>query len=115
MHDPMSVIFEVRYPWGRPSPRTVRVYRAVFLTVWHRDKGGVDGACPNWRRKKYHVHHYRFQLHPWQRLRHRFERCAVCGQRMGRAARLSVGREGDKVQHFECAGVQVAQEGEKPR
>lgn len=51
MHDPMTVAFEIRYPWAE-SRRTlksgrIRVYRAPFVTVWHVDPetDGSDDSC----------------------------------------------------------------------
>src|SRR5438045_1892516 len=50
MHDPMSVAFEIRYPWrAYKNPRTEweRGYRSSFITIWHVDpeKGGSDDSC----------------------------------------------------------------------
>lgn len=44
MHDPMTVAFELRYPWKRgkfPDP---------FITIWHVDPevGGDDDSCDWW-------------------------------------------------------------------
>ena len=61
MHDPMTVAFEIKYPWRahrrrRADPGCLanpklaefeRSYRAPFLTIWHVDpeRGGSDDSC----------------------------------------------------------------------
>lgn len=68
MHDPMTVAFEIRYPWRKHKawPRGVDKweqltpeqqrgrrpvlrsgYRESFITIWHVDpeKGGGDNSC----------------------------------------------------------------------
>lgn len=50
MHDPMTVAFEIRYPWrAHATPRNdfERTYRRPLITVWHRDPcvGGDDDSC----------------------------------------------------------------------
>lgn len=50
MHDPMTVAFEIRYPWRAhrdPKNDFEREYRESFITVWHRDpeKNGDDDSC----------------------------------------------------------------------
>lgn len=36
---------------------------------------------PWWRHARWHVHHWRIQVHPWQKLRRwLFERCSKCGK-----------------------------------
>lgn len=52
MHDPMTVAFEIRYPW-RAYPRAQRTtefnrtYRNSFITIWHVDPecDGSDDSC----------------------------------------------------------------------
>jgi len=49
MHDPLTVAFEIKYPWrkygNKAKPTFDRKYRAPFITIWHKDpcKSG------NWR------------------------------------------------------------------
>jgi hypothetical protein len=51
MHDPMTVAFEIRYPWKKYGKRGrtefERNYREPFITVWHVDpeKDGSDDSC----------------------------------------------------------------------
>lgn len=62
MHDPMSVAFEIRYPWraytkaeraARPDSEFTQTYRAAFITVWHVDpeRRGDDDSCDWFNRK----------------------------------------------------------------
>lgn len=50
MHDPMTVAFEIRYPWKaykNPRNEFEKNYRSSFITIWHVDpeKGGSDDSC----------------------------------------------------------------------
>lgn len=52
MHDPMTVAFEIRYPWkAYPASKArgefERNYRRSFITIWHVDpeKDGSDDSC----------------------------------------------------------------------
>lgn len=51
MHDPLSVAFEIRYPWYKHRPGKEKCfpkgYRESFITIWHRDpeKDGSDNSC----------------------------------------------------------------------
>jgi hypothetical protein len=57
MHDPMTVAFEIRYPWKKYGPEArnefERNYRESFITIWHVDpeKDGSDDSCRWFRRK----------------------------------------------------------------
>lgn len=51
MHDPMTVAFEIKYPWVK-SRHTMKdgselVYREAFITIWHVDpeSDGSDDSC----------------------------------------------------------------------
>lgn len=88
MYDPLTVAFEIRYPWKSRS-EIPGGYRRVFITIWHVDpeKGGDEASC--WRDKtfgwqgwRFHFWHWRLQIHPIQNLkRWLFSRCAGCGKR----------------------------------
>lgn len=45
MHDPYTVAFEIRSPIRRPMRGFPDGYRECWVTIWHRDRRGVDGAC----------------------------------------------------------------------
>lgn len=57
MHDPMTVAFEIKYPWRDTSHGTTKLfpngYRRSFITVWHVDPetDGSDDSC-GWSRPK---------------------------------------------------------------
>lgn len=97
-------------PWWRPkaySPRIAgRMYQwRRFITVWHIEpsNGDTTPPCgsPRWR---WHLHHCRLQVHPWQHFRDRFVRCAECGRRMNTAQRFSY-MSSDQVWHQECMAL----------
>lgn len=121
MHDPLTVAFEIRWPWpridswrtrrpvdqgirwrlGRPYP--VIAGRALswpsLITVWHRDPSGYDDVtCGVLRSRawKFHVHHWRLQIHPYQQMRRwMLTRCEVCGGRSSKARPVNVGTQWD--------------------
>ncbi len=43
MHDPSTVAFEIRFPWGRRF--NGRLYRTPFITIWHEDPMDFRGKC----------------------------------------------------------------------
>lgn len=51
MHDPMTLAFEIKYPWARSRTPLkngdVRVYREPIISVWHIDpeRDGSDDSC----------------------------------------------------------------------
>ncbi|MER7280398.1 hypothetical protein ABT369_38775 [Dactylosporangium sp. NPDC000244] len=106
MHDPDVVAFDIRRPW--PQRTSTGLYWPSLVTVWHREPGGADSgevcrhdkrtqdADGKWQTKilhgwKWHLHHWRLQVHPLQNLRRKvLTRCAWCGDR---------DRKGDHVSH----------------
>ena len=93
-------------PWWDPSDwyshwriAGREVYFPSLLTVWHVEPGGADSGdvCPQyvrwqdeggkWHGKglngwKWHVHHWRLQVHPLQYWRRRLlTRCEECGRK----------------------------------
>ncbi|MCP9997978.1 hypothetical protein LUX34_24000 [Streptomyces werraensis] len=147
MQDPLTVAFEVRRPWPRIDAYgtrqaarngtrwqfrryhdTVIGGRAIrwpsLITVWHHDPSGVDSiTCPTypghaWR---FHVHHWKLQIHPLQQLRRRLlTRCVICGGQSTREHPVNLrhswppkapwwrGESG--LVHMDCAGVRLAQD-----
>lgn len=48
MHDPLTVAFEINYPWkGKPTKLFPKGYRKPLITIWHVDpaKHGDDDSC----------------------------------------------------------------------
>lgn len=71
---------------------------------------------PWWRHPRWHVHHWRFQVHPWQQFkRWLLERCDECGKRFGPGGVFQIGHRLDSKtgRHVParkcacCAGVGV--------
>ena len=55
MHDPMTVAFEIRYPWrDKPSKTWPKGYHHSFITIWHKDpeSDGTDDSC-DWSGRKF--------------------------------------------------------------
>lgn len=175
MHDPMTVAFEIRYPWvsrrnRNSTSKFLRTYRDSFITIWHVDpeKDGSDDSCdwfysrlghkeqaivsrlldnpddnlrgyftssdddhvrwlvgrivqntsrtlrprPWWQHPHWHIWHWRFQVHPYQKARRwLFTRCATCGGRFGwNESPCALGWHDRAVHHMRCVGVEPARE-----
>lgn len=91
---------ERTYPWWRPHGRKLVLAGRVYglknaITIWHVEPRGRDAldVCGGmrvnrrgkkvWRRSwRWHIHHWRIQVHYLGRLkRFLFERCKHCGRR----------------------------------
>lgn len=107
------------YPWWRPAAWIVcaagchgRWYTVV--TVWHNEPGGADsgavckgmgGSELTWHNLVWAVRHWchiSFQVHPVQQVKHYFDRCDECHQRMRRSTRIGVSWYGAAVVHEWC-------------
>lgn len=134
MHDPFVVAFELRRPWPqRSADPGRRFWLPPLITVWHREPGGHDSGevCKHWRRGpnneivilhawKWHVHHWRIQLHPLLHLRRTLlTRCTWCGgrQRKGDPVNVSHSWDGPRgrwwqgepgLYHRDCSSVAAA-------
>lgn len=145
MHDPLTVAFEIRRPWPRRESWKTKVaaeqgvrwqfggaftvvagrglYWPSLITVWHHDPSGYDTTtCPIYpgNRWRFHVHHWRVQVHPVQQLRRRvLTRCEVCGGRSRKGATVNFSNQWDRprghwwqgetgLAHMECRGLRVA-------
>jgi len=58
MHDPLTVAFEIRYPWKvykNPKNDFEKTYREPFITIWHKDpeKDGTDDSCGCFMRSRH--------------------------------------------------------------
>ncbi len=128
MHDPFVVAFEIRRPWPERSGRGRRPYWPPIITVWHREPGGHDcgTVCQHWRDGKirhgwrFHVHHWRIQIHGLQRLRRRLlTRCSWCGGRERNGDAVNRSHQWDRkptpwwrgevgLYHDDCSAVATA-------
>lgn len=125
--------------WRFNSPFCVLAGRGLYfpslITIWHREPGGHDGlsVCSKrvqrrdgkWRRTRgwrWHVHHWKIQIHPLQQLRRRlFTRCEVCGGRSTKTDSVNFSQQWDRprghwwqgetgLAHMECRGVRIARD-----
>jgi hypothetical protein len=147
MHDPLTVAFEIPRPWpSHVKPMSVdgRALRAYWywpplVTVWHREPGGHDSgdvcqhytryqdAEGHWQMKvshawKFHVYHWRLQIHSLQLLRRRLlTRCAWCRGRSTKNDPVNFSREWDGprghwwqgepgLYHADCSAIYGAHE-----
>lgn len=147
MHDPLVVAFEIRRPWpkcsrprnGDGTPAPPSWYWPSIITVWHHEPGGHDSGeiCKHYRRDpvgdgehritvtnawRFHVHHWRIQVHALQTLRRRvLTRCAWCGGRSSKHDPVNVSHSWDGPRghwwrgepglfHGDCSGIQAAHE-----
>lgn len=134
------------FPWWRPSS-----YRAFWtlagqgwywppiVTIWHVEPGGHDSGevCKHWRRVrnldgtwgssyshgwKWHVHHWRIQMHPAQALRRwALTRCEWCRGRSIKGDQVNVSHQWDResgpwwrgergLYHHDCSSIASAHE-----
>lgn len=89
-----------------PEPSRMRVRLSPFLKEHpRRDTPDDPAAGRGWiedRAWKWHIRHWRIQVHPWQHFRNRFVRCEECRRRMNRATRIGTGWDAPGVTHMEC-------------
>lgn len=124
MHDPKVVAFELKWP---------------NITVWHKEPGGRDSGevCRHYITRqlpdgsqrtvvtngwKYHVHHWKLQVHCLQRLRRRLlTRCDWCGGRSHKGDPVNCSRglggprapwwRGERgLEHVDCDSYRAAHE-----
>ncbi len=61
-----------------------------------------------WQHPRWHVHHWRFQLHPIQGLKRRYwDRCCRCGKRGFKGSAIG-SWDGDAIWHSDCDAGRVA-------
>jgi hypothetical protein len=129
---------EGAFPWWKPSSYS-RFWRAAgrelywpaLVTVWHREPHGRDGLTECSRRVqrrdgtwhhtrgwRWHVHHFKLQIHPAQDLRRALlTRCAWCGGRSRKGDPVNISHQWDGPRgrwwkgepglfHHDCSAVQ---------
>lgn len=73
---------------------------SFFLTVYNAFQ---RHHRPWWQHPRWHVQHWKFQVHPLQKLNRRlFVRCSVCGGRFGWNESVTGSWGGDKLWHGRC-------------
>lgn len=149
MHDPMVVAFSIRRPWPNRPRKAQRdrwkfrsgghlscfwviagreFYFPGLITVWHREPNGADAltVCgrdadgrriDSWR---WHVRHWRIQIHPAQTFRRwLLTRCEWCGGKSRNGSRVNVSHSWDGERspwwrgerglfHMDCSSVRSA-------
>jgi len=142
MHDPLTVAFEIRRPWPESadwrSKQAARdgvrwrlgapylvvaghgLYFPCMITVWHRDPSGYDDTTCRGGRWQWHIHHWKIQVSPLQRLRRRLlTRCAWCGGRSVKGDTVNVSHQWDGPRarwwqgekglfHHDCSAIKSA-------
>lgn len=133
MHDPLAVAFEIRRPWPKGEAWKIGgafwvlagrgLYFPGLITVWHRDPSGYDSTtCAIYpgRSWRFHVHHWRLQVHPLQQWRRRLlTRCTWCGGRSVKGDHVNVSHswdgprerwwQGEKgLFHRDCSSIERA-------
>lgn len=99
---------------GRDDEERVSHLIGSFAALRRRER-------PWWRHPRWHVWHWRIQIHPWQTLRRRLlTRCALCGNRFKwgesptsigwNTPRLRWFRGEEGCFHSECCGIYVAKQ-----
>lgn len=59
---------------------------------------------PWYKHPRWHIHHWKIQLHPWQRLKRRFwDKCCKCGKRGFKGSAMG-NWSGTQIWHQECEG-----------
>jgi hypothetical protein len=101
MHDPLVVLFEIKRPWPRTTKgkTTTRRYWPALITVWHREPNGHDSGTICARSSRtWHIHHWKVQICPLQKLRRwALTRCEWCGGRQRKHDPINVGSQWDGV------------------
>ncbi len=139
MHDPLVVAFHIRRPWpqrqAQPFGKTRWRFRGTFwniagrgiywpplITVWHVEPHGADALRGDCRgtRWRWHIHHWKVQVHPLQHLRRSLlTRCVWCGGRSRKGDPVNIshswgGPRGRWWQgepglfHEDCSAIQTA-------
>lgn len=122
MHDPLTMVFQIRAPrltpykhaWNRRS----RWLRTV-ATIWHRDPSGYDSTTCKFSEHWRHPHHWRLQLDVWQGFRLRWlDRCAWCGKGSTKSDAVNISHQWDAPKrpwwrhtdcfHAECSAIETA-------
>jgi hypothetical protein len=62
---------------------------------------------PWWRHPRWHIHHWRFQIHPWQSFKRAFiDRCCKCGKGFKANDAACSDWQGTRIWHQGCSAIQ---------
>lgn len=74
-------------------------FENFFFVVWRVFRRFYR---PWYRHPRWHIHHWKIQIHPWQQFKRRyFDKCCVCGKRGFKSSAYS-DWDGTKLWHQEC-------------
>ncbi len=63
-----------------------------------------------WRHPRWHIHHWRIQIHAWQSFKRRFfDRCSVCGKGFKSKESVCGDWSGKRIWHDRCSAVDTKQ------
>lgn len=83
---------------GKTQAERAKQYASVIYSWLCRSER------PWWKAPRWHVHHWRFQFHPWQQLKRRWwDKCCICGKRGFKPGVSAMGDwGGNRVWHSTC-------------
>jgi len=97
------------------------LYWPSFITVWHVEPGGRDsGSVCSRKARRWHLHHWRIQVHLLQHLRRwALTRCEWCGGRSRKGDQVNVSHQWDRDRgqwwrgerglfHGDCSAIEAA-------
>lgn len=101
------------YRWWRPAGWEFALGGRVWswrtlATVWHVEPGGRDAfeVCKHASRWKWHVHHWKIQMHSFARAKSwLFDRCDHCGRRFAWGETRFGYMSSDAVYHEPCQNL----------
>ena len=117
------------FPWWRTGSYSAfwtlagrGFYWPSLITIWHVEPDGRDSGevCKRHGRWRWHIHHWRVQVHPIQALRRRLlTRCEWCGGRSRKGDAVNVSHQWDRkpgpwwrgergLFHVDCSSIESA-------
>lgn len=85
----------MKYGVEKPEERCAHFVSVITAYVMRRLR-------PWYKHPRWHIHHWKIQFHPWQRLKRRYwDKCCVCGKRGFKGAAHS-DWYGTRIWHSEC-------------
>lgn len=82
-----------------PGEKGFKSFEEFVFLVYRAFRGYYR---PWYKHPKWHIHHWKIQFRPWQRLKRRYwDKCCICGKRGFKSACIS-DWDGTKMWHQEC-------------